>query len=265
MKIGIIGLGWLGMPLAERLCTEGNQVLGTKRDTTVVESKDGIELIPFELQHEESVDVIREICQQVECLLFNIPPSAADGVLFRKRLSAYAEVISDSPIQKAIFISSSGVFGNHQCKIDEGTLPEPKAPRGILLHDLEAIWQDLIGNRAIVIRAAGLVGQERHPVKFLAGRTGISGQRHPVNLIHQDDLIELIIAVMMADKNNRVYHAVAGQHPSKKYFYQKKAEELSLELPNFDASDQSTGKRFDGQKSKSILNLNFQYDDPFKM
>lgn len=266
MKIGIIGLGWFGKKFAEFSVSQGHEVLGTKRNPSDADSyQKGISVVPFEFENCEPSDSLKEILSFSDVLIFDIPPSAVAPEIFKKNLKAISNKISKSKIQKAIFISSTSVFSNGQGLVSEGTIPTPDGKNGVLLLALEEIWQTMISPNGIVLRPGGLIGQDRHPVKYLSGRDRLKGQNIPVNLVHQDDLVKMVYALMNADSNQNVFHAVAKQHPEKRAFYQTVAERRALELPVFDEGDKSLGKTVDAEKSKETLGIKFDYEDPFKM
>jgi nucleoside-diphosphate-sugar epimerase len=116
-----------------------------------------------------------------------------------------------------------------------------------------------------VLRPAGLVGGDRHPAKFLAGRKGVGGRLYPVNLVHRTDLIAITSALLETSCEEKVFHAVAGSHPEKEAYYRTMAEKMGLEKPEFDPSDDSRGKLVRGERTKEWLEVKFRYDDPFSM
>jgi nucleoside-diphosphate-sugar epimerase len=266
MKIGIIGMGWFGKPFAEFCLTHEHEVLGTKRSPMEMDSwQEGITLVPFEFQNCQPSDTLKKMLSFSDVLVFDIPPSAVAPEIFKKNFKSIANKISKSKIQKAIFISSTSVFSNEQGLVTEETIPSPDSNNGILLLALEEIWRSTLGPKGIVLRPGGLIGQDRHPVKYLSGRERLKGQNIPVNLVHQDDLVKMVFAIATTETNHNVFHAVANQHPEKKLFYQTVAEQRGLALPIFDESEKSAGKTVEAEKSKKSLGIKFDYDDPFKM
>ncbi len=72
--VSIIGLGWLGLPLALHLKTQGWKVTGTKRTTLAVQQiqeEEGIDCIQLDL----SLSYIPSEILNSQRMIINIPPS----------------------------------------------------------------------------------------------------------------------------------------------------------------------------------------------
>jgi nucleoside-diphosphate-sugar epimerase len=111
------------------------------------------------------------------------------------------------------------------------------------------------------VRLAGLYGSSRQPGRFLAGRTNVSRPRAPVNLIHRDDAIGAIVAVLERAENGLVVNACASTHPTREHFYTTAARVLDLKPPTFDSSDTRTGKRIDNQRLLTHVGYVLQHPD----
>jgi nucleoside-diphosphate-sugar epimerase len=111
--------------------------------------------------------------------------------------------------------------------------------------------------QATVIRFGGLIGPERHPVRFLAGRTQLENPEAPVNLIHQEDCLAILQKCIQLSFENQVYNAVAPHHPTRVNYYQEKAKSLQLPLPEFDFSKASVGKTVSCEKLQTALGYTF--------
>jgi NAD dependent epimerase/dehydratase family enzyme len=109
-----------------------------------------------------------------------------------------------------------------------------------------------------VIRFGGLIGEDRHPVKFLAGRENLENPEAPINLIHQTDCVGIIETIIEQDCFNEIFNAVAPFHPTRKEYYSQKAQELNLQLPKFEDAKPSVGKIISSEKVALILNYEFQ-------
>jgi len=264
-RLSIVGLGWYGMVLAKYLKDEYT-VFGTKRSVPIEESE--IKILPLSFNPEPVGAPLSEVLD-AELLVVNIPPAARSENAeenYRKMMDALIDAIAISPIQRAVFISSTGVFGENEGSVDEETVPLPSTAGGQILFEAEQRFFSISSCETYVIRPAGLVGEDRHPIKYLAGRTGVSGRLHPVNLVHRKDLIRMTAALLSAPKpKSRIFHACAGEHPTKEKYYTKMAERQGLAVPKFDLHDDSGGKKVEGTRSKEILKISFDFDDPFAM
>jgi hypothetical protein len=47
--------------------------------------------------------------------------------------------------------------------------------------------------KTTVLRFGGLIGEDRNPFKFIAGRENMDNPDAPINLIHQADCIGIIL------------------------------------------------------------------------
>mgnify|MGYP001479362126 FL=1 len=104
----------------------------------------------------------------------------------------------------------------------------------------------------------GLLGGDRHPVKFLAGRQDVANPQAPVNLIQQQDAIHLILKVLQQEKFGEVFHGVYPLHPSKKEYYSAKAKELNVEPPAFDTASITKGKKISSTNTQKELEFVFR-------
>jgi nucleoside-diphosphate-sugar epimerase len=260
MKLSIIGLGWFGLPLAERLQKE-MKVVGSKRVAQPLIQGD-IGIFPLNFTPEIETANAEELFQ-ADTLVLNIPPSAM-GTDYLKAMWDVVRHLKYYGTGKLIFISSTGVFGDHQLEVDEETLPEPTSNNGKILRDAEILFQSNHPN-CILLRPGGLVGGQRHPAKFLSGRTGLKGQHHPVNLVHREDLIKMCIALIHLETGEKVFHAVSLEHPEKAAFYREITRRNDLALPVFDPSDDTVGKKISAEHSWKIISLKPIYASPYDM
>jgi len=100
----------------------------------------------------------------------------------------------------------------------------------------------------------------------LAGRKNIENPNAPINLIHQDDCIGIILEILhtpeVSGQNdklewNETYNAVAPFHPSRKEYYTQKAIEYNLPLPEFNSENLTFGKIISSSKIENVLGYTF--------
>ena len=146
-------------------------------------------------------------------------------------------------------------------EVTEETQPNPDTESGKQLAIAEALLQSNSYFKTTVIRFGGLLGDDRHPVKFLAGKTNIENPNAPVNMIQREDcigIIEKILKQVQHDNWGETFNAVAPQHPTRKAYYHKKAELFNLPLPTFAENSESKGKIISSKKVETILGYSFQ-------
>ena len=125
---------------------------------------------------------------------------------------------------------------------------------------MEALLQSNLNFKTTVIRFGGLLGEDRHPTKFLAGKTNVENPDAPVNLIQREDcigIIEKILNQVEYDNWGATFNAVAPFHPTKKEYYTQKATDLNLALPKFAASNSIVGKTILNDKLIKYLQYSF--------
>ncbi|CAI8747188.1 SDR family oxidoreductase [Kosakonia quasisacchari] len=270
-KVAIIGLGWLGMPLALSLTARGWQVTGSKTSQDGVEAARmcGIESYVLNLEPElvcESDDL--DALMQVDALVITLP-ARRSGPGEEFYLQAMQEIVDSAlayRIPRIIFTSSTSVYGDAPGIIKENTPRQPVTASGRVLKELEDWLHNLPGTSVDILRLAGLVGPARHPGRFLAGKTAPNGQ-HGVNLVHLEDVVAAVTLLLQAPKGGHIYNLCAPGHPSRESFYPAMARQLGLVPPNFTASrsDDEKGKIIDGSRICHELGFEYLYPDPMQM
>lgn len=269
-KISILGCGWLGLPLAKSLLSKGYKVKGSTTSLSKLDLLKNAGISPFQIQLEEHqiMGNIDAFLDETDSLIIDIPPglrrdfSTSLEITFVNKIKNLVSFIEKSQIQKVIFVSSTSVYsdGFPIIEITEKTQPNPDTESGKQLAIIEAILQSNLHFKTTVIRFGGLLGDDRNPIKFLAGRKNVENPDAPVNLIHQEDCIGIIKEILKQvqhDKWGEIFNAVAPQHPSRKAYYQQKAIEFGLELPQFN-SEISVGKLIKSDKIIRDLNYSFR-------
>ncbi|WHP29857.1 SDR family oxidoreductase [Trabulsiella odontotermitis] len=269
-KVAIVGLGWLGMPLALSLTAHGWQVTGSKTTQDGVEAARmcGIDSYPLRLEPQlvcETEDL--DALMHVDALVITLP-ARRSGPGEEFYLQAVQEIVDSAlayHIPRIIFTSSTSVYGNATGLIKESTPREPVTASGRVLKELEDWLHHLPGTSVDILRLAGLVGPGRHPGRFFAGKQAPDGE-HGVNLVHLEDVISAITLLLQAPKGGHIYNICAPKHPSRAVFYPQMARELGLEPPSFVAGDsKEKGKVIDGSRICNELGFEYQYPDPLVM
>lgn len=230
----IFGKGYLGRPLAEQLRAAGHQVLATRRVA------DDPHTFAFDLDHFPRRLPVPDTWRANASWICLIPPAAStDYVAGLARLIDCAEQYA---IQRFVYASSISVYGSKARLCDEHT---PCAPERASAQKIHAVEQQLLASSipsVAILRLGGLYDDSRHPVQRLAGRTGLPGARHPVNLIARTDAVRALTAAALDTDNVRIRNVVAAAHPSRQDFYTAEARRLGLTPPQFDPYDTSDGK-----------------------
>ena len=171
-------------------------------------------------------------------LIINVPPRLRGGNSenYVKKMQLLHDAIKASSLQKVIFVSSTSVYGDVKGNVTEKTIPRPNTESGKQLLMSERIFRDNPELQTTIIRFGGLIGPNRHPVTMLSGRKKLSNGNAPINLIHLNDCIRIIIKILEKNWWCETFNGVYPYHPTKQKYYTSKALRKGLQVPDYDAS-----------------------------
>jgi nucleoside-diphosphate-sugar epimerase len=269
MKIGVCGCGWLGLPLALKLKSSGHNIVATRRSEEAARELQafGFSAMPYTLGNTLSTPELRPLFDS-ELIILNIPSKrkSIQADTFTANMLELVETLALRGNRKLIFLSTSSVYGDNIGNVTEQTPVSPTTESGRAHVLIEQAIFRLFENRACVIRLTGLVGENRHPAKYLAGKTNIPNGQHAVNLVHQLDVINAIQHIINRQVWGKTLHLSATEHPSREEYYSWAAEKLGLQCPKFLPSEAlTTGKLIDASLTLENLGLKLQYPSPFDM
>ena len=261
VSIGIIGCGWLGKALVKALVQEKYQVVATT-------------------QHRENLSKINELGAQAELLslpmnntnspvfscntlIICIPPGFRKGKKdYPDNIAAIIKQAESGHVEKVILISSTAVYEGLSGDIIESTKLNNNIEKVKLLTQAEQHVLDF-AKQGVVIRAAGLVGPDRHPGIFFKNKKVLTSPNATVNLVHQADMVGQILLMIKSDTINGVFNAVSKTHVTKKYYYTAAAKAFATDSPCFDTQTQAEvlGRKVLSDKLRAALGYQYQYDD----
>lgn len=236
-KISILGCGWLGLPLAKALLANGFSVNAstTSPDKIPLLEKSG--LYPFLIELEETgvIGDLNGFLHDATTLIIDIPPKLRreNTANFVSKIQCIILFIEKSTVKNVLFIGSTSVFGDESELVTETTAPNPETLSGIQLLATEKLLQQNTAFRTTVLRFSGLIGEDRHPIRSMAGRDNLENPHGPVNLIHQDDCIAIIQKIITHNFWGETLNATSPQHPEREAYYTQKAIDFNLPVPQF--------------------------------
>ncbi|KIO50624.1 NAD-dependent epimerase/dehydratase family protein [Flavobacterium hibernum] len=271
-QISILGCGWLGYPLAKNLIKNGHLINGSTTSESKISILENAGINPFlvALESESVSESIDDFLDKSEILIIDIPPklrginsdsSNSFRKIFVEKIETLIPSIEKSTVKKVLFVSSTAVYGNENNIIIEETIPNPETESGKQLLLAEAILQKNQNFETTILRFGGLIGEDRHPVKFLAGKENLENPDSLVNLIHQIDCIRIIEEIIDQSKWNEVFNAVAPFHPTREEYYTQKATEMNFPLPKFSAQKSNIKKTISSEKIETTLNYQFKLEN----
>jgi nucleoside-diphosphate-sugar epimerase len=278
MKTTIIGLGWLGLPLAKFFKSQGHEVCGTSRTPEKVEALNqaGYKTLFFDLfdtkfDRKMPVKFVKD-----HNIIINIAPGrrSINPYEYATCMTGLIDYFFAHEASHITFISTSSVFGDEEGMVDEHSKPSPISNSAIAHHAIEQYLMSYYPTSAVVLRLAGLIGPNlegvkpaiRHPVYSLVKREEVNQGNTRVNLVHQFDVIQCIYAIVQQQQSAKILHACSLEHPSRKDYYTWAAQQLLLDTPKFSADNSlKEGKIVSAKHTLETLGVTLRYPSPFNM
>ena len=289
-KVTIIGAGWLGSALAFHFLKKGFDVIATKQtDAGIVDLQARIEdaqdalmasdkksiLQQLQLVTFTEIDLLNDGSKEKLKTLFTdrsiiitIPPTpfinGTEKMLaenkaplcYEKMITQIAQMASQYGAREVLYTSSTSVYGDSSGTIHEAIPPMPKTLSAKAIRSAESALEVIAIERHLpitILRLGGLIGNGRHPVYVLSGRENISKPFDAINLIHINDLLLAIDALLLRATEIEIpifsiYNVVTPYHPNRQSYYQAIAKHLQLSIPQFESPAPILKRIIDGSK-----------------
>jgi len=263
-QISILGLGWLGKPLAQKLNKLGYIVNGSTTSETKSKTlqEEGLNSFVMELTEEGVKGSVNELLNNTKILILNIPPGLrrnpnSSYVNKVKQLIPYIEF---NQISKVLLISSTSVFEAdvNFPEIFNTTTPNGTSAAAEQLIEVEELLYNNSNFETTILRFAGLIDERRHPSTMMSKRKGIKGGEGPVNLIHLNDCIQIIVAIIEKEMWHYKLNAAYPDHPTKKEYYSEVCNQMNLPSPDFVHEKAVKGKKINGLDTVSLLGIKYK-------
>lgn len=263
MKISILGCGWLGKELAKKLIEENHAVRGSVTSLEKMHELRSAGIIPYQIKlYKKGVQGdIRSFLSGCEVLIVSIPPGLRSDPKtdFIGKVRNLISHIEKTPPKKIIYTSSTSVYPDAEDfpVYTEESKTDNSSDRTVQLHNSELLFLNNPKLNTTALRFGGLIGGNRHPIKFLSGVKDIKNPKAPVNLVHRDDCISAIRKLMDTNKKIPILNLVYPEHPAKEDYYKAVAKIRNLAAPEFDQSKPSKGKIISSEKIQKELDFEF--------
>lgn len=264
--VSIIGCGWLGIPLAEKLLATGYTVKGstTSVDKVSMLRQKGIDAYLLSLNPEPVGNLSALL--QTDILIIDIPPKAGKmgGTFHPEQIHHLTNAVRQSTVAHIIYVSSTSVYPELSRVVVEEDVKTPTESAAPGLVQAEQYIEQLTPNRlTTILRCGGLMGYDRIPGKYVAGRTVDSGAV-PVNYLHQDDAVGLLVEIISLGLTG-MYNAVAPEHPTREAIYRKSCADFGYQLPTFVTPEKPVSyKTISVEKLVQATNYQFHYPHPLQ-
>ena len=267
--ISILGCGWLGLPLAEDLIKKGFTVKGASTSAEKLLLLKQKNILPFKIEVTDTGIVADHLDDFLNAavLIINFPPKRRPDIetYYKAQLEVLIARLEKSPIKHVLFVSSTSVYPdvNREVFEDETALPSKASGRALIL--AETLLCSQTNFSTTVIRFSGLIGYDRMPGRFLAGKKNVENGDAPINVIHRDDCIQLLTQLLQKNRWGQIFNASADKHPERKLFYTLAASQLGLDPPTFAIGAHNNFKIINSDKIKKYLGYQFKYPDPLQL
>ncbi|MDO7851936.1 SDR family NAD(P)-dependent oxidoreductase [Hymenobacter convexus] len=261
-----MGCGWLGLALARSLAAAGHVVLGT---TTTPENIAGMEAAGIQAHllrlgpdfNASSEALLMRLLKAADVLVLNVPPRAAAAGAYPTLLRPVHRAVAKAGTPHVLFVSSTSVYPDEPRVMREADAISTRDAASDVLR-AEGHFVPRYGQwKSTVVRLGGLIGPDRSPGRFLAGRRDLGQGNAPVNLVHLTDVVGVLSAIIQHKVWGHTFNVCAEQHPLRQDFYPAAAQYLKLEAPTFKQETAKGGKTIDSSLVRSLLPYQFQHDD----
>lgn len=276
MKVLIAGCGYIGIPLGTELAKKGHDVFACNR-TNVLQTqieKAGLRFLAADISNRGSLDKLPGPFDWV------VDTVSAGGGGPNEYRQAYLEGaknlvdwLKNTPPKKLVYTSSTAVYGQDGgTQIKEESPTEPKSELARILVETEQVFLDAVQTckiPAVLLRVAGIYGPDRGFwfQQYLKNQAVIegNGERY-VNMIHRDDLVQIIIAALQSARPGQIYNVVDDEPVSQMHLFRWLSETIGKPMPPFGPaspatadSRSATSKRVLNRRLKMELGIQLKY------
>ncbi|MGB3619273.1 MAG: NAD(P)H-binding protein [Catalinimonas sp.] len=258
--IGILGCGWLGLPLGAHFVRAGWEVRGSTTRPERGEELRAAGIAPFVFKFAPAHagdDPAALLASDV--LIVDTPPSKAGD--YAEQMRQIAAAVPPGAAPRVIFTSSTSVYPDLKREVVEADVTEPEHANHRAVAEAEAVWRASRFSTT-VLRCAGLMGGRRIPGRYTAGRTLNRPGDAPVNLVHREDVIGVVCEVIQQAAWSEVFNVVAPLTARCAELYELNAARYGWEPTTFTGTMAGGWKRISGQKLYDQLGYTYAQPDP---
>lgn len=262
-SVAIIGCGWLGHALAKRLLNEKYRVIVTtqseEKKLKLANEDIDAELLSLPISEPKSLALNAFNCTT---LIIAITPQIRQGRRdYPEKVAQLREMAELGKVKRIILLSTTAIYNGLSGLVDEQAILDLSTEKVAIVNDAENAAREF-SCETVILRLAGLVGPDRHPGRFLQGKKVLSEPQAYINLIHQDDVVGVLMTIIAEQNVSGTFNAVSATETCKEHYYQAAASALNLPIPEFSfESSKGVGKRIGGAKLRDHFNYQFIHDD----
>jgi nucleoside-diphosphate-sugar epimerase len=268
----VVGCGYLGLHVARQWQEAGHRVVAITRSAERAEDLRclGIEPLVADITRPETLAQLPVAKTVLYCVGYDRHGVGSRWDIQVQGLRNVLDALS-AATERILYISSTSVYGNAGGDwVHEESPCRPAREAGkVLLAAEELVRGNPLGNRAIILRLAGIYGPGRlpHLADMVAGKPMAIPSGGWLNLIHVEDAASVVLAAEARSTVPRLYVVSDGHPTNRRDFYRCLAELLKLPDPKFvdshvseSASTRSVDqKRVDNARMLKDLGIRLKY------
>jgi nucleoside-diphosphate-sugar epimerase len=276
MRVLIVGCGYVGMPLGAELARQGHDVFGLRRSPQAEGglTAAGIKPLAADITRPDNLQKLPVLWDWV----INTVASSKGGVedyrqVYLAATHSLIEWLAASPPKKFVYTSSTSVYGQTDGSLVKESSPtEPASETSKVLVETEKFLLQAAQEKkfpAIILRVAGIYGPDRlhYLQQYVKNEARIAGKGDRlINMIHRDDLVKIIIALLKNARPGEVYNAVDDEPVAQIHFFRWLSETLGKWMPPSVPETADAGrkrgvanKKVSNRKLKMELGFQFKY------
>ena len=200
MNLLIFGYGYSSHAFVARYGDIFSTIHATTRSADKFAQMDGVSPVLF--------SAAQDALAQADIILVSAPPDAESDPVLRH----YADAFEAAPAQRIIYLSTVGVYGDHQgAWVDEDTPCVPVTERSHARLSAEQAWSECASDMAAeldILRLSGIYGPQRNALANLREGTArrIIKPGQVFNRIHVADIADAIAACIARGQPGRIYN-----------------------------------------------------------
>lgn len=241
-SIAIIGAGWLGFPLTQRLDSMDKPVFATRTSTERLRELEALSIPCFALRLDSHIPTADPFvteqfqARDIRTVIGAFPPGfrKGEGEAYAIRWQSLINSAKEAGVEKIIMVSSTSVYPNTNEVMNENDASLSLAKSNNHFSENAQIMltaeQSLIdsGIEYAILRCSGLFGPNRHPARFVNKMRSVS-KVAPVNMVHLQDVINAVI-FSLTEVHNQVVNVTSPNTVTKYEFYNQAIQHYHDEL-----------------------------------
>ncbi|MDA9707831.1 NAD-dependent epimerase/dehydratase family protein [Alphaproteobacteria bacterium] len=260
MIVCALGYGYLAQFVFKRICALGIKGIGVTSENINNNEFANITLI--------NRDKIKEVLPYSTHLLITAPPDDKGCSIFNK----FSSQILDSNIKSLIYISSTGVYGNHNGDwVNENSVLNTKSQLDKIRVKAEKQWKTFCRRNNLnlnIVRISGIYGPQRI-IKINKKKLDvIIKKNHYFSRIHVLDAARLISKIILENLNDEIWN-LADDFPSSRELFLLEAIKFkniknfaSIQFEKYESTLSDKAKKFwlnNKRVSNSKVKKYFEY------